>query len=80
MAAIPKFDEANLQAFAGIGGYEHGIDWFRDQTLPARERLSPTHAQMTKRHRLYAALAEEQNADGCANNVLGFVRYGSRRR
>lgn len=31
--------------------------------------------QMTKRHRLNAALAEKQKSDCCANNVLGFIAH-----
>jgi len=31
--------------------------------------------QMTKRHRLYAALVEKQNSDQCANNILGFITH-----
>jgi hypothetical protein len=31
--------------------------------------------QMTKRHRLYAALAEKQNSDRCANSILNFISH-----
>lgn len=30
---------------------------------------------MTKRHRLYAALREKQDTDGCANNILRFITH-----
>lgn len=74
MAAVPKFNEASLQALAdilgdtstGLIGSEIGR-YLRECSFP-----DPI-PQMTKRHRLYAALAEKQTADGCANNVLGFI-------
>lgn len=74
MAAIPKFDEANLQAISdilgdtstGLTGSEIGR-YLQECGIP-----DPT-PQMTKRHRLYAALAAKQNADQCANNVLRFI-------
>lgn len=74
MAAVPKFNEASLQALAdilgdtstGLTGSEIGR-YLRECSFP-----DPI-PQMTKRHRLYAALAEKQTADGCANNVLGFI-------
>lgn len=76
MAAIAKFDEANLQALAdilgdtstGLTGSEIGR-YLRECGFP-----DPI-PQMTKRHRLYAALAEKQNADGCANNILKFLTH-----
>jgi hypothetical protein len=74
--AIAKFDEANLQALAdilgdtstGLTGSEIGR-YLRECGFP-----DPI-PQMTKRHRLYAALAEKQNADGCANNILKFLTH-----
>jgi uncharacterized protein (TIGR02391 family) len=74
MAAVPKFNDASLQALAdilgdtstGLTGSEIGR-YLRECSFP-----DPI-PQMTKRHRLYAALAKKQTADGCANNVLGFI-------
>jgi len=31
---------------------------------------------MTKRHRLYHALAEKQKADNCGNNIIAFITKG----
>ena len=74
MAAIPKFDEANLQAISDLlGDTESGPTgseigrYLRECGIP-----DPT-PQMTKRHRVFNALSEKQNADGCANNVLKFI-------
>jgi uncharacterized protein (TIGR02391 family) len=76
MAVIPKFNEANLQAICdilghtttGLTGSEIGR-YLRDCGCP-----DPV-PQMTKRHRLYAGLLEKQNADRCANGVLGFITH-----
>lgn len=76
MAAIPKFDEPNLQALSdilgdtstGLTGSEIGR-FLRECSFP-----DPI-PQMTKRHRLYAALAAKQDSDGCANNILEFVTH-----
>jgi uncharacterized protein (TIGR02391 family) len=74
MAHKPKIDEANLQAICDILG-----DTNTGLTGPEigrylRECGCPDPIpQMTKRHRLYAALLEKQNADRCANNVLAFI-------
>jgi uncharacterized protein (TIGR02391 family) len=76
MAAIPKFAEANLQAIcdilgdtsSGLSGSEIGR-YLRECNCP-----DPI-PDMTKRHRLFAGLAERQKADGCANGVLGFIKH-----
>ena len=76
MAAIQKFDDVNLQAISDIlGATDSGLTG-SEIAQYLRERSFPDPMpQMTKRHRLYAALAEKQNADRCANNVLGFIAH-----
>jgi TIGR02391 family protein len=76
MALIPKLDDANLQAICdilgdtstGLTGSEIGR-YLRECNCP-----DPI-PQMTKRHRLYAALLEKQNSDRCANIILGFITH-----
>ena len=76
MAAIPKFDDANLQAVcdilgdtaSGLTGAEIGR-YLRECNCP-----DPI-PEMTKRHRLFAALAARQTADVCANGVLAFIKH-----
>src|SRR5262245_56550864 len=76
MAAIAKFDEANLEAIcailgntgAGLTGTEIGR-YLHESGCPDP---APT---ITKRHRLFAALSAKQNSDGCANGVLAFVKH-----
>ena len=38
-------------------------------------RIPDPTPQVTKRHRLYAALAAQQNSNGCADNILRFVTH-----
>jgi uncharacterized protein (TIGR02391 family) len=76
MAAIPTLDHANLQAIcdilgdtgAGLTGSEIGR-YLQECGCP-----DPI-PQMTKRHRLFAALSEKQRTDCCANGVLAFVKH-----
>jgi len=69
MAAIPKLDEANLQAICDIlGATDTGLTGSEIGRY-LRECACPDPIpQMTKRHRLYAALLEKQNVDWCTNN------------
>ena len=76
MAAIPTFDEPNLQALADIlGDTNSGLTGSEIGRLLKGCGFPDPIPQMTKRHRLYAALAEKQKADGCANNILSFVTH-----
>lgn len=76
MAALPKLDEANLQAICdilgdtstGLTGSEIGR-YLRECGCPDPIPLT------TERYRLYAALLEKQNSDRCANNILGFITH-----
>lgn len=76
MPAHPSFDEPNLQAIAdilgdtstGLTGSEIGR-YLKDCGIPDPE------PSMTKRHRLYSALAAKQLSDRCANNILAFITH-----
>ncbi len=76
MPAHPSFNEPNLQAIAdilgdtttGLTGSEIGR-YLRECGIPDPE------PSMTKRHRLYSALAEKQKPDRCANNILNFITH-----
>ena len=74
--AFPKLDEANLQAIYDIlGDTENGLTgseigrYLRECSIP------DPHSSLTKRHRLYEALAQQQRSDGYANSVLRFVTH-----
>ncbi len=76
MAAIQKFDDANLQAISDVlGATDSGLTGSEIGQHLRECSFPDPMPQMTKRHRLYAALAEKQNADHCANNVLGFIAH-----
>ena len=76
MPAHPSFNEPNLQAIADImGDTGSGLTgseiarYLRECGIPDPE------PSMTKRHRLYTALAAKQNTDRCANNILKFITH-----
>ena len=76
MAAIPKFDEPNLQALSDIlGDTSTGLTGSEIGRFLRECGFPDPIPEMTKRHRLFAALAAKQNSDGCANNILGFVTH-----
>ena len=70
MAAMPKLDEANLQAICDIlGATDTGLTGSEIGRYLRECGCPDPIPQMTKRHRLYAALLEKQNLDRCANNT-----------
>ena len=76
MAAIPKFDEPNLQALSDIlGDTSTGLTGSEIGRFLRECGFPDPIPEMTKRHRLYAALAAKPNSDGCANNILQFVTH-----
>jgi uncharacterized protein (TIGR02391 family) len=76
MAAIPKFDEPNLKALSDIlGDTSTGLTGAEIGRFLRECGFPDPIPEMTKRHRLYAALAAKQNSDGCANNILQFVTH-----
>jgi uncharacterized protein (TIGR02391 family) len=75
MAAIPKLDETRLQAICDIlADTSTGLTGSEIGQLLGRCSISDPLPEMTKRHRLFQALKEKQDRDGCANNVLAFVQ------
>lgn len=74
MAAVPKLDEPTLQALCDIlGATDSGLTGSEIGRYLGECGIADPIPQMTKRHRLYQALRDKQNADGCSNNVLKFV-------
>lgn len=74
MPVHPSFDKPNLEAIAdilgdtstGLTGSEIGR-YLRECGIPDPD------PSLTKRHRLYNALAAKQLTDHCANNILAFI-------
>jgi len=76
MAAIPKLDDANLQALCDImGATDSGLTGSEIGRYLSECGIPDPIPQITKRHRLYQAVREKQNSDGCANNILKFVTH-----
>jgi uncharacterized protein (TIGR02391 family) len=76
MAAIPKLNAANLQAIADIlGDTDTGLTGSLIGKYLYECSFPDPAPGITKRKRLFAALDEKQNADGCANNVLAFIQH-----
>src|SRR5271165_4265873 len=76
MAAVPKINDANLQAICDIlGATDTGLTGSEIGRYLHECGCPDPIPQMTKRHRLYAALSTKQNEDRCANNVLAFVTH-----
>lgn len=76
MSAVAKLDEANLHALADIlGATDTGLTGSAMGRYLRECGIDDPIPDMTKRHRLFAALKQRQNADGCANSVLAFVKH-----
>ena len=76
MAAEPKLNDARLQALCDIiGDTDAGLTGSEIGRCFASCNIADPHPGSTKRHRLFAALRARQDADGCANGVLAFVKY-----
>jgi len=74
MAAIARFNDAILQGVCDIlGATDSGLTGSEIGRHLRECNIPDPLPQMTKRHRLFAALQEKQNADHCANNILGFI-------
>jgi uncharacterized protein (TIGR02391 family) len=74
--AIPRLDEANLQALCAIlGETDGGLTGTEIGQYLSECGIADPAAGITKRHRLYAALAAVQRRDNSANSVLRFVKY-----
>lgn len=75
MAAIPKLDQAHLQAVCDIiGDTAEGLTGSEIGRLLAQCGINDPQPAMTKRHRLFLALHTRQEKDGCSNNVVNFIQ------
>jgi uncharacterized protein (TIGR02391 family) len=74
MARVPSFSASVLDRLcAVIGDTATGLTGKEIGRLLVQHGLSDP-GPITKKDRLYAALGEQQQRDGCANNVLAVVR------
>ena len=74
MPAHPSFDQPNLEAIAAIlGDTGSGLTGSEIARYLSECGIPDHEPGMTKRHRLYHALAEKQKADNCGNNIIAFI-------
>lgn len=73
--AIERLDSATLEALCGVlGDTGDGLTGSEIGGLLRQCQIDDVAPGITKRHRLYEALAARQQRDGVANNVLAFVQ------
>jgi uncharacterized protein (TIGR02391 family) len=76
MARIPMLGDAHLQALCDIlGATDTGLTGSEIGRHLSACRIPDPLAGATKRHRLFAALRDRQQQDGCGNNVLAFLSH-----
>lgn len=73
--AIERLDTATLEALCGVlGDTGGGLTGSEIGGLLRQCQIDDVAPGITKRHRLYEALAARQQRDGVANNVIAFVQ------
>jgi uncharacterized protein (TIGR02391 family) len=74
VAAIPPFDEALLQRICDVlADTSEGLTGSEIGRVLAQLGIEDPNAGATKRHRLFAALANRQRRDGCGNHVAALI-------
>jgi uncharacterized protein (TIGR02391 family) len=75
MAAISKISQHHLEALARVvGDTSGGLTGTQIGSLLRQCKIEDVEPTITKWKRLFAALDQKQERDGCANNVLHFVQ------
>jgi uncharacterized protein (TIGR02391 family) len=75
VTAIRPIDETHLEAICDVLGTTTGGLTGSEIGRYLREcGIADLQPDITKRHRLFAALRERQRQDNCANNVLAFIK------
>lgn len=75
MTPIHKLNEQVLENVCNILGDTHeGLTGSEIGTLLSQCRIKDPNPSMTKRKRLYLALQNKQNKDGCAKNIFAFIQ------
>lgn len=73
--AVPTIDAATLEALCAVlGDTGDGLTGSEIGALLRHCQIADVAPGITKRHRLYEALAARQEHDGVANNVIAFVQ------
>ncbi len=72
----PKLNDANLESLCAIlGDTQTGLTGTEIGRYLRECNMPDPAPEITKRHRLYQALRQKQNADGSSNGVLRFVKH-----
>lgn len=75
MPVIPCLDENILQKLCDVlADTSSGLKGSEIARALTQSGITDPEPTITKRHRLFAALSQRQRSDGCANNVIAFVR------
>ncbi|MCB9904489.1 MAG: TIGR02391 family protein [Planctomycetes bacterium] len=75
MSAIPSISDAHLEGICSVlGETSKGLTGGEIGRLLLRCEIEDPCAHITKRDRLFAALAQRQRFDGCGNKVIHFIR------
>ncbi|MBC8359252.1 MAG: TIGR02391 family protein [Candidatus Aminicenantes bacterium] len=75
MVKIRKFELEVLQKLCDILGDTHtGLTGSEIGKLLHNCRIDDPLPGYTKRHRLFEALSQRQESDGCANNIIAFIQ------
>lgn len=70
------FTQAQLTAVAdALGHTEEGLTGVEIEYLLATCKIKDTHPDLTKRYRVFNALAHDQNTRGNRRGILAFIRY-----
>lgn len=70
------FTQAQVQAIAdALGHTSEGLTGTEIEYLLATARIEDTHPTLTKRHRVFNALAASQNTQKHRRNILAFIRH-----
>lgn len=71
---IPPFEPSVLESISDVlGATDGGLTGSEIARTLAQVRVTDVSPTMTKRHRLYSALANRQNKDGVGNCVVAFI-------
>jgi uncharacterized protein (TIGR02391 family) len=75
VASISSIDETQLEAICEVlGATDTGLTGSEIGRYLKQCGINDPLPNFTKRHRLYEALLSRQRQDGCANNVLAFIK------
>ena len=74
MSQIPSFDESVLKTICAVlGDTSEGFTGSEIGRLLKECNINDPLPGYTKRDRLFEALKQKQNIDGCANNIIAFI-------